>query len=316
MNIVVLDSHALNPGDLSWKPLEALGEVSIYPRSNPEQVVNRAQSADIALTNKSLLLKEQLQSLPNLKFISVMATGYNIVDLETANMQGIKVSNVKGYSTDSVAQHTMALMLELSNSIGMHGSDVRKGGWSSADDWSYWNRPLMELSGKKLGVIGYGTIGKKTAAMARAFGMQILVYHPRLSESTDEYQLVSLDQIFKESDFISLHVPLNPETEEIVNRERLSQMKTSSFIINTSRGPLINEADLRWALDNKVVAGAALDVLSSEPPDPNNLLLEAPNCIITPHQAWASFESRSRLMEETVKNVEAFINGEQRNVVL
>ena len=186
MNIVVLDGHALNPGDLSWEPLEALGSVNIYPRSNAEQVVDRAKSAHIVLTNKSLLLKKQLQTLPNLKFISVMATGYNIVDLETANMQGIKVSNVKGYSTDSVAQHTMALLLELSNNVGIHGNDVRKGGWSSSIDWSYWNRPLMELSGKKLGVIGYGTIGKKTAEMARAFGMEVLVYHPRLSESTDE----------------------------------------------------------------------------------------------------------------------------------
>ena len=316
MKIVVLDGHALNPGDLSWEPLEALGEVKVFPRSNAEHVVRRAQSADIALTNKSLLLKEQLQALPNLKFISVMATGYNIVDLDTARMQGIKVSNVKGYSTDSVAQHAMALMLELSNNVGMHADDVRKDGWSSSVDWSYWNKPLMELSGKKLGIIGYGTIGKKTAVLARAFGMEILVYHPRLTESTEEYQLVSLDQIFKESDFISLHVPLNPETAEVVNRNRLGQMKTSSFIINTSRGPLINEADLRWALDNKIVAGAALDVLSSEPPDPDNPLLVAPNCIITPHQAWATLESRRRLMEETVKNVQAFINGEPRNVVV
>jgi len=315
MNIVVLDGHALNPGDLDWSPLEEFGQLSVFPRSDPQQVVTRAKNASIALTNKSLLLKEQLQQLPDLKFISVMATGYNIVDLQTAGKQGVRVSNVRGYSTDSVAQHAMALILELSNQVGRHASDVAGGGWNRAIDWSYWHKPLIELSGKNLGIIGYGSIGKKTAEMARAFGMNILVYHPRLTEDSEHYQLVSLDELFEQSDFISLHVPLKPETEAIVNRTRLQQMKPGSFLINTSRGPLINESDLRWALDNQVIAGAALDVLSSEPPEDTNPLITAPNCIVTPHQAWASYESRSRLMQETVLNVRAFIEGKPRNLV-
>ncbi len=316
MNIVVLDGHALNPGDLDWGPLEKMGNLTIYERSDARQVTIRARNADVVLTNKALLQKEQLSELPNLKFISVMATGYNIVDVQTAKERGIQVSNVVGYSSDSVAQHAMALLLELANNVGMHASDVSQGGWSGSSDWSYWKRPLIELSGKKLGIIGYGSIGKRTAQIARAFGMVILVYHPRLQDSTVSYRLVSLDELFSQSDFISLHVPLNPDTQEIVNRDRLQQMKPDAFLINTSRGPLINQQELKLALETKVIAGAALDVLSSEPPAADHPLVGVPNCIITPHQAWASFESRSRLMEETVKNVEAFLNGEQRNAVI
>jgi glycerate dehydrogenase len=316
MNIIVLDGHALNPGDLDWGPLEELGNLTLYERSDARQVVDRAREADVVLTNKALLQKKQLRELPNLKFISVMATGYNTVDVQTAKERGIQVSNVVGYSSDSVAQHAMALLLELSNNVGMHGSDVARGGWSGSTDWSYWKTPLIELLGKKLGIIGYGSIGNRTGQIARAFGMEVLVYHPRLQEGTKHYRLVTLDELFSQSDFISLHVPLNPDTQEIVNRDRLQQMKPSAFLINTSRGPLINEPDLKWALENKVISGAALDVLSSEPPSAEHPLIGALNCIITPHQAWASFESRSRLMEETVKNVEAFLKGEQRNRVV
>lgn len=316
MKIVVLDGHTLNPGDLSWEPLEELGNLSVYERSDPQQVMTRAIEANIVLTNKSLLLKEQLDGLPNLEFISVMATGYNVVDVEEAKVKGVRVSNVRGYSSDSVAQHAMALLLELSNNVGIHCMDVAGGGWTSSVDWSYWKRPLVELANKTLGIIGYGAIGQRTAQMARGFGMRILVYHPRLKKSDEDFRLLSLDELFSSSDFISLHVPLNPDTEEIVNRERLQKMKPTAFIINTSRGPLINENDLKWALENKVIAGAALDVLSSEPPPASHPLIGLPNCIITPHQAWASFESRSRLMEETVKNVQAFLNGKQRNVVV
>jgi glycerate dehydrogenase len=316
MNIVVLDGHALNPGDLSWAPLESLGTVKVYPRSTPEEVVARAQGSEIALTNKSCLLKAQLSELPNLKFISVMATGYNIVDIELAKDMGIKVSNVVGYSTPSVAQHAMALMLELSNQVGLHQAEVAQGSWSRSIDWSYWKKPLVELSGKVLGIIGYGNIGQATANMARAFGMKILVYHPRMNDNTGEYELVSLDELFASSDFISLHVPLTDETRSIVNRERLKQMKSTAHLINTSRGPLVDEVDLRWALEQGEIAGAGLDVLSSEPPPEDHPLIDAPNCLITPHQAWASYESRNRLMEETVKNVESFIKGRQRNVVV
>ena len=316
MNIVVLDGHALNPGDLDWSPLEKLGNLTVYERSGPNQVTARAIDADIVLTNKSLLLGEQLEALPKLKFISVMATGYNVIDVPTAKSKGISVSNVVGYSSDSVAQHAIALILELSNGTGLHSRDVATYGWSKSTDWSYWKKPLIELSGKNLGIIGYGAIGQKTAHLARAFGMKTLVYHPRLLKSTREYKLVSLNKLFSLSDFISLHVPLLPETKEIVNRQRLQEMKKEAFLINTSRGQLINEIDLQWALENRVIAGAALDVLSQEPPAENHPLIGALNCIITPHQAWATFESRGRLMNETVKNVEAFIHRKQRNVVV
>jgi len=316
MNIVVLDGHALNPGDLDWSPLKKLGTLTVYERSDPNQVTPRAMDADIVLTNKSLLLSEQLEALPKLKFISVMATGYNVVDVLTAKSRGIAVSNVVGYSSASVAQHAMALMLELSNGTGLHSTDVAADGWSGSIDWSYWKKPLIELSGKYLGIIGYGAIGRKTAHLAKAFGMKILVYHPRLFESTDEYRLASLNELFSLSDFISLHVPLHPETKEIINRQRLQEMKPGAFLINTSRGQLINEIDLKWALENRAIAGAALDVLSQEPPAENHPLIGALNCIITPHQAWATFESRGRLMDETVKNVEAFLNRKQRNIVV
>lgn len=316
MNIVVLDGHALNPGDLDWGPLERLGNLKVYERSESSKVVERAHTAEILLTNKSLLLKQQINELPNLQFISVMATGYNVVDVTAAKERGIKVSNVVGYSSDSVAQHAMALLLELANNVGIHANDVARSGWGDSPDWCYWKKPLIELAGKKLGIIGYGSIGKRTGQIARAFGMDLLVSHPRLKESTEQYHLVSLDELFTRSDFISLHVPLNADTLEIVNRDRLQQMKKGAFLVNTSRGPLINEPDLKWALENKVIAGAALDVLSSEPPVVDHPLIGVTNCIITPHQAWASFESRSRLMEESIKNVVAFLMGEQRNSVI
>ena len=315
MNIVVLDGYALNPGDLSWAQLEELGDLHVFTDTQASQVVERSLKAEVVLTNKSLLLEEQLEKLPKLKFISVMATGYNVVDVQKAKELGIQVSNVRGYSSDSVAQHALALILELTNHAGLHATDVANGGWSPSVGWSYWKKPLIELAGKKLGIIGYGNIGKRTAQMARAFGMEILVHHPNLSEGTSEYDLVTLDELFETSDIISLHVPLTVATEKIINKHRLQQMKPSAFIVNTSRGPLINEADLRWALDNKVIAGAALDVLNSEPPVANHPLIGAPNCIITPHQAWASYESRHRLMQETVSNVKGFIQGAPRNLV-
>jgi glycerate dehydrogenase len=315
MNIVVLDGHALNPGDLSWSQLSALGEIQVYDHTDADQVVDRAKNAEIVLTNKSLLLQAQLDHLPNLRFISVMATGYNIVDIQKAKHLGIQVSNVRGYSSDSVAQHTMALILELSNHVGLHANDVFNGGWNHTVGWSYWKKPLVELSGKNLGIIGFGNIGKKTAQMARAFGMNILVYHPKLKESTADYSLVSLDSLFDSSDIISLHVPLTDQTKHLVNKDRLQQMKPTSLIVNTSRGPLINEDDLKWALQQQEISGAGLDVLSSEPPIANHPLIGVENCIITPHQAWASLESRRRLMQESVANVEAYLKGEPRNLV-
>ena len=311
----MLDGYALNPGDLDWSPLEKFGKLRVHDRTSASQVVLRARDADIVLTNKSLLLKEQLTELPDLKFISVMATGYNVVDVSYAKKLNIPVSNVRGYSTNSVAQHAFALILELSNQVGFHATNVAQGGWSASLDWCYWKKPLVELSGKNLGIIGYGAIGRKTAEMAMSFGMKVLVYHPRLSKISDEVSLVSLDELFVKSDVISLHVPLTSETENMINRERLKMMKSNAILINTSRGPLINEQDLKWALENHIIAGAGLDVLCSEPPGKQHPLIGAPNCLVTPHHAWATFESRSRLLGETFENVKAFIAGAPRNLV-
>jgi len=261
--------------------------------------------------------------LPALKFISVMATGVNVVDLQVAQENGILVSNVVGYSTSSVAQHTFALILELTNRVGMHSQGVAQGQWVSSPDWSYWKHPLKELAGKTLGIIGIGHIGKQVARIGKAMGMEVIAYHPKLSVSVSvggssgefEVNLMSLEDIFKLSDVLTLHCPLNNATHHLVNKQRLSIMKSQALLINTARGPLIKEDDLKWALDNKVIAGAALDVLSEEPPTPDHPLIGLPNCIITPHQAWASWESRRRLMEETIMNVQAFLEGNPRNLV-
>ncbi len=315
--IVVLDAYALNPGDLDWDPFNELGELEVYPRSSVDQIPERAAGADIILLNKAVLNAEMLQELDSLKFVSVMATGVNTVDLQTSSQMGVIVSNVKDYSTLSVAQHTLALILELTNRVGHHSRETGRGAWSKANDWSYWDYPLIELNNKTLGIIGLGNIGQQVASLGKAFGMKVITTErsARNFESPDNYHMLPLDEVFQRSDMLSLHCPLTPDTRHMVNLQRLKQMKPSAYLINTSRGRLIEESDLLKALDQEIIAGAALDVLSNEPPDKNNPLMAHPRCIVTPHQAWATYESRSRLMAETIENVKAFLEGNPRNVV-
>ncbi|WP_247237016.1 D-2-hydroxyacid dehydrogenase [Telluribacter sp. SYSU D00476] len=316
MNIVILDGYTLNPGDQSWEPMEALGTLTIYDRTPTEQIVERAKEADIVLVNKLELREEHLAQLPRLKYIGVTATGYNNVDLEAARKQGIVVTNVKGYSSPSVAQHTFALLLALTNHVELHSQSVHSGDWTRASDFCYWKTPLVELSGKTMGLIGLGDIGTQVAQIALAFGMKVLVYRKHPSQ-TDHEQLknVSLEELFRSSDVVSLHCPLTEETREIVNADSLALMKPSAYLLNTGRGPLINEADLAAALQGGQIAGAGLDVLSSEPPQADNPLLSAPNCIITPHIAWAFFESRQRLLQLAAENIRLFQAGTPQNVV-
>ncbi|SDL05780.1 glycerate dehydrogenase [Catalinimonas alkaloidigena] len=316
MHIVVLDSYTLNPGDLDWTALEALGSVTLYDRTAPGDVLARSQGADALLTNKVVLSGETIARLPDLKYIGVMATGYNVVDVEAAKARGIPVTNAAGYSTFSTAQHTMALLLELSNRVGQHQASVQQGDWVRCPDFTYQLGPLVELAGKTLGIVGFGRIGQAVAQMAQGFGMQILSYHTHPErDARPGVEFVSLDEVFRRSDVVTLHCPLTADNQGMVNRERLSTMKRSAWLINTGRGPLVHEADLREALEAGTIAGAALDVLSSEPPAADNPLLGAKNCLVTPHIAWASYEARSRLLATVVDNLRAFQAGTWQNVV-
>ncbi len=316
MNIVVLDGYTLNPGDLSWDELKALGPCEIFDRTPPGEVAARAANAEIVITNKSILHRAQIKAMPMLKYIGVTATGYNVVDIEAAKERGIVVSNVPLYGTRSVAQHTFALLLELTQHVGHHAQTVRDGRWVRSVDWCYWDKPLIELDGLTMGIVGYGRIGQATARLAEAFGMKVITT-PSSSGKPREPQVkaVSLDQLFRESDVVSLHCPLTPETKHLVNAPRLSLMKPTAFLLNTSRGPLIDEAALAEALNSGRIAAAALDVLSAEPPPADNPLLTAKNCLITPHNAWAMRAARARLMKTSVENVRAFLAGQPQNVV-
>lgn len=316
MRIVVLDGHTLNPGDLSWAELRALGECEIHDRTPPEEVVARARDAEILLTNKAVVDRVAIERLPRLRFIAVLATGYNVVDVEAARQRGIPVSNVPAYGTASVAQHTMALLLELTQGAGRHAQGVREGRWSSHPDWCYWEQPLIELNGLTMGIVGYGRIGRAVARLAAAFGMKLLV-HTRTppGEPSEGLAFVSLETLLRQSDVVSLHCPLTPETNQLVNAERLAWMKPTAFLLNTSRGPLIDEPALAAALNAGRLAGAGLDVLSVEPPPPDNPLLTARHCLITPHHAWATRAARARLMQVVVANVRAFLDGQPQNVV-
>ena len=316
MKIVVLDGHTLNPGDLSWDELESLGECSIHDRTSPADVVQRAANAEIVLTNKTPLTRESIEALPNLKYIGVLATGYNIVDVKAARARGIPVTNVPDYGTRSVAQHTMALILEMAHHAGHHAQSVRDGRWTGSQDFCFWDYPLIELDGLTLGIIGYGKIGRAVAGLAAAFGMNVLV-HSRttpVAEVAVAPDFVDLEKVLRESDVITLHCPLTPETERLVDAKRLELMKPAAFLINTSRGGLIDERALAAALDSGRIAGAAVDVLSSEPPSSDNPLLRAKNCIVTPHIAWATRAARSSLMRVAVANARAFLNGNPHNV--
>ena len=318
MKIVILDGYTENPGDLSWEGFEALGDLTVYDRTTDHsQIAVRIGDAGIILTNKTPVSREIMGACPKLKYIGLLATGYNVVDVKAAKEAGITVTNIPTYGTDAVSQYAIALLLELCHHIGEHSDCVKRGDWTKNKDWCFWNHPLIELAGKTMGIIGFGRIGQGTARIAQAMGMKVLAYdtyhNPELVSDTCTY--ASLDQVFASSDVITLHCPLFPETEGIINKDTISRMKDGVMIINNSRGPLIVEADLRDALNSKKVAGAAVDVVSTGPISMDNPLLDADNCIITPHIAWAPKESRQRLMEIAVKNLEAFLNGAAQNVV-
>jgi glycerate dehydrogenase len=306
--LVILDDHTLNPGDLPWAPLEALGRLVRYDRTSEADILARAQEADLLLTNKTPLTAATLAQLPRLKYIGVLATGYNVVAAEAARARGIPVTNVPEYGTLTVAQHTFALILELTQHTGHHADTVRAGRWSASLDFSYWDTPLIELSGLTLGLVGSGRIGQAVARIGEAFGMKIL--WARRSGGAAE-----LEAVLRASDIVSLHCPLTPATRDLIRAETLAWMKPAAMLINTSRGLLINEADLAAALNAGRVAGAGLDVLSVEPPKKDNPLLAAKNCLITPHMAWAARAARLRLMEVAADNVRAFLAGQPLNVV-
>jgi glycerate dehydrogenase len=314
MTIVVLDGFTLNPGDNPWTPLAELGDVRVYDRSTPAEVRERAAEADILLTNKTPLPQDIIHSAPRLKFISVLATGHNIVDIVAARQRGIVVSNVPDYGTNTVAQFVMGIMLELCHRIGDHSNVVRAGTWTTSNDWSFWKSPQIELYDKTMGIVGFGRIGRRVAALAESFGMHV-IYNTHTPRSDSPQQYRTLQQLFAEADVVSLHCALTPENTGIVNRTLLERMKPSALLINTARGALINEGDLSAALSNGKIAGAAVDVLSSEPPSKDNSLLVARNCIITPHMAWAALEARKRIMKTTVHNVSSFLVGTPVNVV-
>lgn len=316
MKIVVLDGYTNNPGDLSWEGLEKLGDCTIYDRTPPDKVLERIGNAEIILTNKTPLNKEVLDKLPNLKYIGVLATGYNVLDLETTMGYGIVVTNIPAYSTPSVAQMVFAHILNFTQRVCQHSSGVKNGRWAESIDFSYWDYPLFELQNHVLGIIGGGRIGVATARIGKAFEMNVKIYTPRPSEALKkEFDVVSLDEIFPASDFLSLHCPLTDETYHLMNKGRLSQMKESSFLINTGRGDLIDEQALADALNSGLISGAGLDVLSTEPPSKDNPLLSAKNCWITPHIAWATKASRKRLIDIAVHNVKKFVEGSPINQV-
>lgn len=355
MRIVVLDGHTLNPGDLSWEALEKLGDVVVYDRTPRERVVERSLGAELLLTNKTPIREADLDRLPGLKYIGVLATGYDVVDADAAAKRGIAVTNVPSYGTDSVAQFVFALLLELCNRVGLHGESVRGGEWCRSPDFSYWRAPQTELAGKTLGIVGLGRIGERVARLAGAFGMNVLAagrpggarkgsareagdgavatggadatgvaggaasgQRGGAAEAGGLAPIVrrtSLEELLRESDVVSLHCPLTPETESLINRDTLALMKPTAFLVNTARGRLIAEADLAGALNEGRIAGAALDVLSTEPPGVSNPLLSARNCIVTPHIAWASLEARRRLLDIAADNVARFLAGAPVHIV-
>lgn len=316
-NIVVLDGYTLNPGDLSWKSLEALGQVEIYDRSKPEEILQRSQKAQILLANKQKLSRETLEKLPELRCISVTATGYNNIDTQAAKDLGITVCNVSGYGTTAVAQHVFALMLHFLNQVAAHHEDVLAGGWTAKEDFAYTLSPITELAEKTLGIYGFGQIGRQVGRLGHAFGMKVIAKHKHPRRDAEPWvQFVGLDELFSQSDVLTLHAPLTQDNTGLINQERLSQMKETAYLINTGRGGLVNEADLKVALESGAIAGAGLDVLSQEPPPGDHILFGVKNCVITPHNAWASREARQRLLQETVKNLKAFLDGAPVNVVV
>ena len=316
MKIVVLDGYGVNPGDLSWETLEALGEVEVYPRTAPEDVIDRCFNAEIILTNKVVLNKQILVSLPRLKYIGVLATGYNVVDVDTASDLDIVVTNIPAYSTDSVVQMTFAHILTMTNRVEHYTQQNRNGRWSHNPDFVYWDTPLIELAGKTMGIVGLGNIGMKVAQLARCFGMEVYAFTSKASSLLPEgIQKTTFEGLLSVSDILSLHCPLNRSTREMINASSLAKMKEGALLINTGRGPLVNEADVAEALRSGHLGGYGADVMCQEPPAEDNPLFSAPNAYITPHIAWATFEARKRLIAIAVGNVKAFIDGNPVNVV-
>ena len=317
LKIVVLDSYALNPGDLSWEWLQELGECEIHHRTPADKILERAKDADIILTNKTPLTRETLSKLDNLKYIALLSTGYNVVDCEYAKEIGVPVSNIPAYSTNAVAQLTFALILEITNAVGLHSQSVKSGEWSSCPDFCYWKSPLTELCGKTLGIVGFGQIGQAVADIAEAFKMNIIAVsgHETNQNHRRNFKWVDMETLNKTSDIISFHCPLTEKTTGLVNKDFISSCKDGAIIINTSRGPVVDDYALAEALNNGKLAAAGLDVLSVEPPKADNPLLSAKNCFITPHIAWAGFETRERLMNILEQNIKAYLNGKPQNVV-
>ena len=319
MKIVNLDSYALNPGDLDWSPLKELGDCTFYDRTpvnDDNEILKRIGDAEIVLTNKTPLDEHVISTAPNLKYIGVTATGYNVIDTETATKANIPVTNIPTYGTDAVAQFTFALLLEITSHVGLHNQLVHDGRWSSNPDFTFWAKPLTELQGKTLGLIGFGSIAKKVAEIGHAFSMNIIFYNHRPKTDLPNYvKQVSLEELYQQSDIISLHVPQTPETTEMINQEAISQMKDGVILINTARGGLISEKDVADALNGGKIAAAGVDVVQKEPIPADSPLLSAKNCYITPHIAWAPRETRNRLLGIVVDNLQAFLNGKKLNVV-
>jgi glycerate dehydrogenase len=313
MKLVILDGHAVNPGDLPWDDFKNLADITVYERSKPEEVISRIGDADAVFLNKINITKEILDACPNLKYIGVLATGYNVIDLDAARSHNITVTNIPSYSTDSVAQHVFSFILNFTNQVSLHNASVQNGDWIRCPDFCYWNAPLTELKGKTLGIFGYGNIGKRVSEIAKVFGMNIICSTRTPKENMPP--MVSFEELLSKSDFVSLHAPLTDKTKNIINKDTLSLMKKSAYLINTARGGFVVEKDLAECLKKGQIAGYAADVLLEEPMSKDNPLLNAPNCVITPHIAWAPLETRKRLQEIALNNLKAFISGKPVNVV-
>lgn len=317
MKIVILDGYTENPGDLSWKGFEKLGELTVYDRTAKDEIVSRIGDAEIIITNKTPISAETFAACPNLKYVGVLATGFNVVDINAAKQNSVVVTNIPTYGTRAVAQFVFALLLEICHHVGHHAETVKEGRWANNPDFCYWDFPLIELYGKTMGIIGYGRIGQATAKIAVALGMKVLAYnhHDQNLSANDDIKMVTLDELLEGSDVISLHCPLMPSTQGMINKDTMAKMKDGVILINTSRGPLVVEEDLKEGLDSGKIYAAGLDVVSVEPIKEDNVLLTCKNCLITPHIAWGTFESRQRLMDIATENLESFIKGSPVNVV-
>ncbi len=316
MKIVVLDGYAANPGDISWEGMQALGELTVYDRTAPTQLLERAKDAHILLTNKVIINDAAMAQLPQLRYIGVLATGYNVVDTAAARQRGIVVTNIPAYSTDSVAQLTFAHILNITHSVDHYARQNRMGAWTASNDFVYWDTPLIELSGKTMGIVGLGSIGMKVATIARCFGMHVSALTSKAADALPEgFSKATLDELLAVSDVLSLHCPLTPQTHHLINADTLAKMKPTAILVNTGRGPLVDEQAVADALQAKRLAAYCADVLSVEPAQATNPLLNCDNAYLTPHIAWATFEARQRLMQMAIANVDAFISGKPINVV-